>query len=100
MVVFDLLESPSGSLIGGRSYSGAWLYSDRLRLDRFPEVGEVQFGWRTSGLVQSSWFKVDDTIEVQVVLELVPKLVAAGWKKPDDVLGALPACSCFAVACG
>ena len=35
--------------------------------------------------------KVDDTIEVQVVLELVPKLVAAGWKKPGDVLGALPA---------
>ena len=35
VVVFDLLEKPSGFLFGGRSYSGAWLYSDWLRLDRF-----------------------------------------------------------------
>ena len=35
--------------------------------------------------------KVDDTIEDSVVVELVPKLVAAGWKKPGDVVGALPA---------
>ena len=43
------------------------------------------------GMWSESLAKVDDTIEDSLVTELVPKLVAAGWKKPGDLVGALPA---------